>query len=131
MIGAMENNETPAPVSHPTIVIDGKAVEVKFKLSMAKRLKKEYNIDLRVGVKEDNVAVLLDNMLAMLSIGISHSVKMSPDELADRFDYGDISLISEVISEAQKKVSGPESAAAYLRAEQLRKLQQNLTPTIH
>jgi hypothetical protein len=127
----MENPDTPSPVADPTITIDGKAVEVKFKLSMAKRLKKEYNIDLRIGVKEENVAALLDQILAMLSLGISHTVKMTPDELAERFDYGDIPLISEVISEAQKKVSGPESAAAFLRAEQLRKLQQTLTATIH
>lgn len=91
-----------SPVQYPTITVDGKPLEVKFRLGDLLRLKKNEEIDLIDGaevLKLKNSEAMVRS-LTMLSYGLAHIGKYTAEQLADSFTLSDISLISDVLTKA-------------------------------
>lgn len=90
------------PIEYPTVLIDGKPVEVKFRCGDIIRLKRDHGIDI-AEVKELKGADALEHTLKMLSAGISHKVQKSSDELMDLVDLADFMKIADAVTGAIKK----------------------------
>jgi hypothetical protein len=107
----------PTIRTYPTIEIDGQPVQVIFKLGDVMRLKREHGIDI-LARDLDNI----ERTLTILSVGISHSIKVTAEELGDMFDFGDIAYVGEIVAEATKKVSLEAAIPAQQRAQQRTRL---------
>ena len=99
--------ENPDPVSYPTVQIDGKAVEVKFRCGDIIRLKKVHKIEIEK-LDTGNLADNLERSLTILSAGISHQVKKTVDELMDSINFADFKDIAAAIGESLKKAIPPK-----------------------
>jgi hypothetical protein len=107
----------PVIQTYPTIQIEGRQIEVRFKLGDVLRLQKEHGID----ILAPDFGV--ERTLTILAMGISHEIHKTPQELGDLFDFGDISYVGEIVSQALKKVSTEAAIPAQQRAQQQRRLQ--------
>lgn len=95
-------NQQPDPVIYPTVVIDGKPIEVKFRCGDIIRLKKVHQIEIEK-LDTGNLASNLEQSLTILSAGISHAITKTTDELADAIDFTDFKDIAAAIGESLKK----------------------------
>ncbi len=97
------------PILYPTVQIDGKPVEVKFRCGDILRMKKA-GVDI-FEVSTLKGAAAVERMLTLLQYGIAHHMNKTVDELADAIDLGNLAVYSLAVTESIKKVS-PQAAAA-------------------
>jgi len=97
-------NTAHDPVQYPTVVIDGKPIEVKFRCGDIIRLKKEKEIELTsLGLNAMEFSAKVERMMTLLSVAVSHAVQKTPEELADLFDLAQLSEVDRALGEAIKK----------------------------
>jgi hypothetical protein len=97
------------PIHYPTVLIDGKQVEVKFRCGDILRMKKA-GVDIFEAAKLKG-AEAVERMLTLLQYGVAHQMQKTVEELADGIDLGNLAIYSLAVTEAIKKVS-PQAAAA-------------------
>lgn len=109
------------PVKRPTVKLGDGEYEVKFRLSDLAWLAKNHKIDLASGdVVEVKGFAALERLAIILTAGIAHAVKMTPDQVMEHIDVTDVSVYTLAVIEAQKKVS-PASQAAQKELDKLPK----------
>lgn len=102
---------TPDPQNHPTVRLDGKEYELKFRISDVVNLQKQHKIDLFVPAEVSGIAAL-EKLAVVIAAGITHTgAGITPEQIMDSIELGEVAVYALAVAEAQKKVS-PESQAA-------------------
>lgn len=100
-------NQQPDPVIYPTVNIDGKPIEVKFRCGDIIRLKKVHGIEIEK-LDTGNLASNLEQSLTILSAGISHAVTKTTEELGDLIAFTDFKDVAAAIGNSLKKAIPPK-----------------------
>jgi hypothetical protein len=108
------------PVTYPTVTLDGKAYEVKFRCGDILRLKKDKGVDLLAGISEQlKGADAMNRTLELLASGLAHTqAGFTAEQLADMIDLAQLKNIAETVTAAllkavpQAKPGTPESKPA-------------------
>jgi hypothetical protein len=99
------------PVKYPTVRLDGKDYELKFRASDLVNLQKNHSIDLFVPVEVKGVAAL-EKLGIIIAAAIAHTgAALTPEQVMDSIELGEVPIYSLAVIEAQKKVS-PEATRA-------------------
>lgn len=99
------------PQKHPTVRIDGKDYELKFRVSDLVNLQKKHNIDLFIPVETKGVAAV-EKLGIIIAAAITHTgAGLTPEQVMDSIELGEVPIYALAVAEAQKKVS-PEAALA-------------------
>jgi hypothetical protein len=99
------------PQKHPTVRLDGKDYELKFRVSDVVKLQKDHKIDLFVPAEVSGIEAL-QKLGAVIAAGIAHTGEgITPEQVMDSMELGEVAVYALAVAEAQKKVS-PEAQAA-------------------
>jgi hypothetical protein len=100
------------PVKRPTVKLGDKEYPLKFRLSDLSNLNKEHGIDLFTPAKLTGIAAV-ERVAKVLSAGIAHTGEgLSPDQIMECIELGELPIFALAIVEAQKKVSDEAAKAS-------------------
>ena len=93
------------PVQYPTVTLEGKTYEVKFRCGDILRLKKDKQIDLLGGITETlKGSDAMSRTLELLAAGLSHTqAGFTADQLADMVDLAELKTVAETVTAALLK----------------------------
>jgi hypothetical protein len=93
------------PVTYPTVTLDGKSYEVKFRCGDILRLKKDKDIDLLGGITEQlKGADAMNRTLELLASGLAHTqAGFTAEQLADMVDLAQLKTVAETVTAALLK----------------------------
>jgi glutathione S-transferase len=91
------------PVQYPTVSIDDKQYQLKFRKSDIVRLQHE-GVDLLDPVGFQDRSQTLWMLSHMIAAGIAHAAPFTWEEITDKMDWGDLAAASKAVAEALGKV---------------------------
>lgn len=92
-------------MQYPTVTLEGKAYEVKFRCGDILRLKKDKQIDLLGGITETlKGADAMNRTLELLASGLAHTqAGFTAEQLADMVDLAELKTVAETVTAALLK----------------------------
>jgi hypothetical protein len=100
------------PVKRPTVKLGDKEYPLKFRLSDLSKLNTEYQIDLFTTTQVSGIAAV-ERVAKVLSAGIAHTGEgLTPDQIMECIELGELPIFALAIVEAQKKVSAEAQKAS-------------------